>query len=116
MDKIVQIWHNKSCSKSTVASQWLRDKGIEIQYFEYLNEGIQFSDLESVIQKLQIHAFDLIRKNESNFDSNWQKNERSEKEWIELMIEHPNLIQRPIIIKGEKAIVARPLEIIEILF
>ena len=116
MDSKVQIWHNGKCSKSNQAKQWLENKSIEFVVVDYINEEIQIDAFENLVEKLQIHPFDLIRKNEFNFDASWQKEDKSEKEWMVLMMNQPNLIQRPIVVKDNRAIVARPIEKIEILF
>ncbi len=116
MAEEVQIWHNTRCSKSRDAFQWLAEKNIASDWVEYMKNPISKKDLTDVIKKLSISALDLIRKNEKIFVENWKGQEKTDKEWIEIMIENPQLIERPIVIKGNKAIIARPLENIEQLF
>jgi arsenate reductase len=116
MGEAVQIWHNTRCSKSRNAFQWLADKGIDAEWIDYMKQAIKQKQLAEVLKKLNMSAFDLIRKSESIFIANWKNEEKSEAEWITLMCENPKLIERPIVVKGDKAIVARPLEKIEELF
>ncbi len=112
----VQIWHNSRCSKSRDASQWLAEKEIENEWVDYMKCPITTSELKAVLKKLNISAFDLIRKKEKIFVENWKGQDKSELEWIEIMVQNPKLIERPIIIKGDQAVIARPLENIEKLF
>jgi arsenate reductase (glutaredoxin) len=112
----VQIWHNTRCSKSRDAFQWLAEKEIENEWIDYMKLPISENELKSVLLKLSMSAFDLIRKKEKIFVENWKDKNKTEDEWIEIMIQNPQLIQRPIVLKGDKAILARPLELIEQLF
>lgn len=116
MENKLEVWHNNRCSKSRGACQWLSEQKLEVTIVDYINEPISKSDLSSVLKKLGIPAFDLIRKKEKMFLENWKGLEKSEEEWIQIMIENPRLIERPIVVKGDKAVIARPLENVENLF
>jgi arsenate reductase len=116
MAKEVQIWHNTRCSKSRDAFQWLAEKNIDSDWVEYMKNSISKEELSEVLKKLSISAYDLIRKKEKLFVENWKGQDKTEAEWIEIMVQNPQLIERPIVIKGNKAIIARPLENIEQLF
>jgi arsenate reductase len=116
MEDRVQIWHNKRCSKSRNAFQWLADNNIDNECVHYMASLISKTELTSVLNKLNIQAFDLIRKKEKIFIKNWKGQQKTDAAWVEIMIENPQLIERPIVIKGDKAIIARPLELIEQLF
>jgi arsenate reductase (glutaredoxin) len=115
METKIIVWHNADCSKSNGACEWLEDNKLEVDLFEYLHEVIKPEDLKAILKKLGISAFDLMRKDEPNFEQTWQKEDKSEREWIDLMIQFPNLIQRPIVVKGNRAVIARPIENIEFL-
>ncbi|MGJ8661462.1 MAG: arsenate reductase (glutaredoxin) [Bacteroidota bacterium] len=112
----VQIWHNARCSKSRDAFQWLAENKIENEWIDYMKSSISEEELTTVLRKLSISAIDLIRKKEKVFVENWKGQDKTEKEWVKIMVENPQLIERPIVIKGEKAVIARPLELIEQLF
>jgi arsenate reductase len=74
------------------------------------------SELKAVIQKLGIAPEELLRKNEDDFRQHFKGKSLSDDEWIDAMIRFPKLIERPIVVKGEKAVVARPADrILEIL-
>ena len=116
MKEKVQIWHNSRCSKSRDAFQWLAEKEIENEWVDYMKSPINSSALKTVLKKLNISAFDLIRKKEKVFVENWKGQDKSEAEWIDIMVQNPQLIERPIIINGDQAVIARPLENLEKLF
>lgn len=112
----VQIWHNSRCSKSRNAFQWLAEKNIDNEWVDYMKNPITSDELKSVLNKLDISAFDLMRKKEKVFLENWKGQDKTEAEWIDIMVQNPQLIERPIIINGDKAVIARPLENITELF
>lgn len=112
----IEIWHNSSCSKSGCALEYLHEQGIEVEIFDYLNAPLTVEKLSGILKKLNISAFDLLRKNEANFEAEWQSENKTEEDWIKLMVQERNLIERPIVVKGNKAIIARPLQRIHELF
>ena len=108
MDEII-IYHNNECSKSNGCLLELHHKGIHPIVIDYLKNTPTFSELQSVIGKLGIKPFELIRTNEAIFTEKFAHKNFSDDEWIQVMIDHPILIQRPIVVKGDKAIIARPM-------
>lgn len=109
----ITIYHNNRCSKSRCALQLLEEQGIEHEVRYYLENAPDKKELKELLKKLNMKAFDLIRKNEAIFKENYKGKELSEEEWIEAMIEHPRLIERPILIKGDRAVIGRPTEKVE---
>ncbi len=107
------VYHNPRCSKSRNALTFLEDKNETFKVVEYLKQTPTKEDLKSILKMLDMPAFDLIRKNEADYKDNFKGNDLSEDEWIEAMIQYPKLIERPIVIKNGKAVVARPTENIE---
>lgn len=116
MGNKVQIWHNTRCSKSRNAFQWLQEKKLEIEWVDYMKQPFSKVELASVLKKLNISAFELIRKGESLFKEKYAGEKKTEEEWIQIMCDHPNLIERPIIVHGERAVIARPIEKLDDLF
>lgn len=112
----ITIIHNNRCSKSREALQYLNEKDIDLEIREYLKEELTAAELKSIIKKLGISAEELLRKKEVAFKEHYKGKTLSEEEWIDAMIQHPRLIERPIIIKGDQAVIARPLENIDQLF
>lgn len=104
------IYHNPTCSKSICALDYLEQGNIKFKLIEYLNFTPTQDELKNILVNLEMTAFELIRKNEELFVENFQGKELSEDEWIEVMVKNPKLIERPIVMLGNKAVVARPVE------
>jgi len=104
------IYHNPRCSKSRQTLQLIEEKGITPEVVLYLNDIPSKSDLKTILKKLNISAEQLIRKGEKDYKENFKGKDLSEDEWIDAMIKFPKLIERPIVVKGEKAVIGRPPE------
>lgn len=112
----MKLYHNPRCSKSRDALQLLEEKGISPEVILYMKEPLTPSDLESILEKLDMDASDLIRKNEKIWKEDFADKELSEDELLFCMIEHPQLMERPILENGDQARIGRPTErILEIL-
>ena len=109
---MVEIWHNSRCSKSRNALNYLKEKNIDYKVKEYLKEPITKEELKEVLDKLGMKPSELVRKKEAIYKELGLK-DASEDELLEAMVQNPKLIERPIVINGDKAVVARPLENIE---
>ena len=106
-----RIFHNPRCSKSRQTLQILNDNDCNTEIILYLETAIDQSVLEGVIKKISLSPRELVRKGEQEFKDNDLKNKNlSDQEIIEFMVKHPKLIERPIVIKGNKAILGRPPE------
>lgn len=110
---MVTIYHNPRCSKSRAALEKIQESGQTHEVVQYLKEVPTFEELKGIIAKLGIKPIELVRKGEQVFKDNFKGKELSDDEWIQAMVDFPKLIERPIVIVGEKAVVARPLEKIE---
>ncbi|GGD37914.1 arsenate reductase [Malaciobacter pacificus] len=109
----IQIWHNPRCSKSRNALNLLEEKGIEPKVVKYLEETPSKEEIINVLKMLGISAKELLRKGEDEYKSLNLKDETNEDKVIEAMVNHPKLIERPVIIKDGKAVIARPIENLE---
>jgi len=94
----------------------LADHSNDIEVIEYLNNVPSRTELKAIIKKLGISAEQLLRKGEEDFKVHFKGKELSEDEWIDAMVSYPKLIERPIVIKGDKAILGRPPENVKDLF
>lgn len=104
---MITIYHNPKCGKSRNALKFLEESGQQIEVVEYLKNTPTKQELKSVIQKLGIKAHDLIRVKEDIYKELYKGKELSEDEWIDAMIGNPILIERPIVINKNKAVIAR---------
>ena len=102
------IYHNPRCTKSRQGLAFLGEQGIDPIIKEYLKEGVSESELKDVVSKLGIKPEALIRKGEADYKENFKGKNLSDDEWIKAMVQYPKLIERPIIIKDNKAVIARP--------
>jgi len=104
------IYHNPRCTKSRQGLALLGENGIDPEIKEYLKEDIGEKELKEVIKLLGIKAEELIRKTEADYKENYKGKDLSDDEWVKAMVKFPKLIQRPIIINGNKAVIGRPTE------
>ena len=109
----IQIWHNPRCSKSRNALRLLEEKKIDAQVIKYMDESLSKEQLQEVLTLLEMKAQELMRIDEDIYKQLKLKDVNDENILINAMIENPKLIQRPIIIKGDKAVIARPIENLE---
>ncbi|SDF62198.1 arsenate reductase [Pedobacter terrae] len=107
---MITIYHNKRCTKSRSALAELENSGKAFEAVYYLETPPNKNELEGIISKLDIKPLDLIRKGEKVFIENYKGKNLTDEEWIDAMITHPILIERPIIISGDRAVIARPTE------
>jgi len=103
-----KIYHNPRCSKSRETLQILKENGIEAEIVEYLKDMPTEAELKKILAQLNLNAVDILRKGESVFKENFKGKELSNDEWIKAMVEHPKLMERPIVVKGNKAVLGRP--------
>jgi arsenate reductase len=112
----ITIYHNSRCSKSRLALDFLTENGAKFTIVEYLKEIPTKNELKEIIQKLGIRPIELIRKGEDEYKDNFKGKELTDDQLIDAMVKFPKLIERPIVVKGEKAVIARPTEkIVELL-
>ena len=106
----MKIYHNPRCSKSRQTLEIINDAGVDVEVIEYLNQAPTEKELTAVLEKLGMNAEDILRKGEDIYKQNYKGKTFSNEEWIKIMIENPKLIERPIVIKGDKAVLGRPPE------
>lgn len=108
----VTIFHNPRCSTSRKGLELLQSRGIEPEIVEYLKTPPTREELVEVLTKMKASPRDLIRKKEKLYAELGLEN-ASDEALLDAMAEHPVLIERPVVIKGKKAALGRPLESIE---
>ncbi|MFD2603683.1 arsenate reductase (glutaredoxin) [Flavobacterium suzhouense] len=107
---MITIYHNPRCSKSREGLQLLELEGKPFTTVKYLNEPLTKEELTEIINKLNIKPIDLVRQKEDIWVKNYKDKDLSDGKVIDIMVEYPNLIERPIVVNGNKAVIARPAE------
>lgn len=105
---MVTIFHNPRCGKSRECLAFLNKASEEINVVNYLVNPPTFDELNLIIKLLQIKPIELVRQKESIWISDFKHKSMSDSEVIQAMMQHPILIERPIVINGNKAVIARP--------
>lgn len=106
-----QIYHNPRCSKSRAAMALLEEKGIDAEVVLYIEEDFSAEQIQSLLAKLGLKARDIMRTGEEAYkDLNLANPELSEAELVQALADNPRLIERPIVVKGDKAVVGRPID------
>ncbi len=112
---MTKIYHNPRCRKSREALELLKDKNIDPEIMLYLTEPPTKRELKALLKKLKMGPLDIIRKKEKAFLP-FKGKDLSDEEWIDIIVNNPILIERPIVVHGSKAAIGRPIDqIIEIL-
>jgi arsenate reductase (glutaredoxin) len=107
----IEIYHNPRCSKSREALAWLEARGVAPRVLLYMETGLQEKELRGLLGKLGISARELLRSSESAYrERGLAAPGLSEAELIRAMCAEPRLMQRPIVVRGAKAVIARPAE------
>lgn len=107
----VTIYHNPRCSKSRQALQLLEEAGVRHDVVKYLDAPLDAPSLDALLTKLGLEPRDVMRTGEDVYKELGLKDRPlSREEGIQVLVEHPILLERPIVVKGDRAVVARPPE------
>lgn len=112
----MKIYHNPRCSKSRETLALIQEAGAEVEIVEYLKKVPTTTELKDILIKLNLSAEDILRKGEQIYKNKFKGMSFSEEEWIQIMTEYPKLIERPIVVRNNKAIIGRPPERVKELF
>lgn len=107
---MITIYHNGECSKCAGALEIIQGKGIDYEMRYYLYEPPTVEELTNLLKKLNIPASELVRKTEPLYTEQYEGRDLTDEEWIKIINENPILMQRPVVVNGDKAIIARPPE------
>ena len=102
------IYHNNRCSKSREGLCILEDLGADIEISDYLLVPPTYEELDGLLKLLKAKPLEIIRQKEEIFLEKYAGKTRTRKQWIQAMMKYPILIERPIVVKGDQAIVGRP--------
>lgn len=110
--KKIKIFHNNRCSKSRQALALVRSLTNEVEVIDYMNTSITKNELVQVLKELEMTPSELLRKGESDYKEHVKGKDLLDDQIIDLMLSYPKIIERPIVIKDGKAIIARPPELV----
>jgi len=107
---MIRLYHNPRCAKSRAAKQIMDESGKDYETVLYLKEPLTPGQMEHLLEKLDLAAPDLIRKQEKLWKEDWAHKDLNEDELLLLLIEHPQLMERPILETDTRAVIGRPPE------
>lgn len=108
-----KIFHNPRCKKSRAGLQYLESKNVDFEIINYIKEPVELSVLIDVFAKLNLKPSEMIRKQEALYKSDFKNKTFTDEEWIRIFIQHPKLLNRPIVLSKHKAVWANPPENID---
>lgn len=106
----ITIYHNPRCAKSRQALALLRERGIEPEVVEYLKVPLDAAALESLLQLLGMEPEALMRRGEADYKAHVRGQNLSREQAVAAMVTYPKLIERPIVVNGDRAALGRPPE------
>lgn len=105
---MITIYHNPRCSKSRETLAILEEQKQDIHIVPYLNEPISEEKLREIISMLGIAPIELVRKNETIWKENYKGKDLNDEDVLDALLTHPKLMERPIVVNGNKAVIGRP--------
>lgn len=110
---MIKIFHNPRCSKSRAGLAYLESKNLAFEIVDYLNNPLSSSELKSIIHKTGKTPFELVRTHEQIYKEQFKDKTLTDDEWITALSRFPKLLHRPIVLNGEQAVFAQPVEEID---
>jgi arsenate reductase len=109
----ITIYHNPRCAKSRSTLAIIRERGFEPVIVEYLETPPTRVELLAIVRKLGIRPEQLVRKGEALYKDRFAGKALSDDQWLDALLKHPALIERPIVVRGGQAVIGRPPENVE---
>jgi len=110
---MIKIYHNPRCGKSREGLEIVQNSGQEFEIVKYLEKKMSKEELEFIVQNLGIKPIELVRHKEKIWIENFKDKTISDSQVIQAMLDNPILIERPIVINGNKVAIGRPPQNIE---
>lgn len=112
----ITIYYNPRCSKCREVNALVSAHGYNTELIKYLDTPPSKKELSSLLHKLGMKPLTLIRKGEETFKQHFAQQTLSDEEWLDALVTYPVLMERPVVVRGNKAVVARPaVKVLEIL-
>jgi arsenate reductase (glutaredoxin) len=105
---MLTIFYNPKCKKSREGLKYIKEKGIDAEVINYINDGISEQQIKDILKKLNLRPEDIVRKQEDIYRKELKGKNFNDIEWIKILSENPKLIQRPIVVARHKAVIAQP--------
>lgn len=110
---MLRIFHNPRCTKSRETLQIIEESGEMVEVVEYLKTVPSEEELADIVKMLGIKPEQLVRKSEPLYKEKFKDKKLGPKQWIKAMVKNPKLIERPIVIKDDQAVIGRPPETVK---
>lgn len=110
MPDAITLYHNPRCSKSRAALTLLQERGADVTVVEYLETPLTRAQLEALVKQLGIAPEGLVRKGEEVSKTHYAGRDMTDNDWLDAMAAHPVLMERPVAVKGRRAVIGRPPE------
>jgi polyphosphate kinase len=110
---VMRIYHNPRCAKSRAALKYLEKKGFDVEVKNYITEGVTEAELKTILVKTGLKPYELVRVQEEEYKKNLKGKSLTDDQWLSELVKYPKLLQRPIVVNGDHAVIARPPEEIE---
>ncbi len=107
---MIKILHNNSCSKSRGILEYLDENGVQFEIIDLIENPLSETEFRTVLKKLNCQVKDVVRTNEKLYKEQFKDKNLNDDELIQMLLQNPSLIQRPIIIKEGIAMIGRPIE------
>ena len=106
----VVIYHNARCSKSRSVCEIVAGRNVDAQIVEYLKTPPSKEELRGLLKKLGVKPSEIVRRGEEAFKEHYAGKALDEEQWLDALVAHPILIERPIVVRGDRAVLGRPPE------
>jgi arsenate reductase len=106
----ITIYHNPRCGKSRATLALIEERGLTPHVVEYLETPPTRTELKAILEKLGLKPEQLLRTSEDVYKAEYAGKTLTDAQWIDAMVQHPILIERPIVIRGNRAVLGRPPE------
>jgi arsenate reductase len=110
MKSAITIYHNPRCGKSRSALALLEEKGLQPHIIEYLTTPPAKEELRAILRKLGMKPEQIVRKGEDVYKQKFAGKALTDEQWLDALVKNPILIERPIVVKGDRAVIGRPPE------
>lgn len=107
---MIKVLHHPTCSKSRAVLEFLDENGMPIELIDYIAEPLSPDELRALAKKLGHPLEEVVRKEEPLYREKYADRQMTDEDWVAALAAHPELLQRPILIKGGVAVLGRPLE------